>query len=175
MTTGEQIFEQLIGPIRDRMIRTVGSIVQDPHDAADTLQNVLMTVWTEIDRIHRAPNPQAYVLRICINAAYGTLRQQAREGRGRVDLDVAAMLPSGAPGPAATAVAQDVRAAVVRAIADLPAQQAQAVFLRLVDDEPFDMIARVLDCDERTARSHVSKGKARLRELLTPVLDKEML
>jgi len=173
MSTGEHLFNELIGPIRDRMIRTVGRIVADPHDAADTMQAALLAVWTNLDRIHRHPNPQAYILRVCISAAYDSLRRRLREQTGRADIEAIASMPSGSPGPVALAAAKDIEAAVLRGIASLPPQQAQAVLLRIVEDEPFDAIARVLDCDEQTARSHVSKGKARLRDLLGAMLEME--
>ena len=51
-------------------------------------------------------------------------------------------------------------------ISTLPRKQAQAVLLRLLEDQQFDVIGRVLGCSEVTARSHVSKGLAKLREYL---------
>jgi DNA-directed RNA polymerase specialized sigma24 family protein len=56
---------------------------------------------------------------------------------------------------------------VLRAIGRLPRKQAIAVLMRLVQDEPFDAIARVLDCSEVTVRIHVSKGRTRLRKWLS--------
>ena len=47
MSTGEHLFNELIGPIRDRMIRTVGRIVADPHDAADTMPVTNVTMWCQ--------------------------------------------------------------------------------------------------------------------------------
>ncbi len=173
MNSGERLFNEMIGPIRDRMVRTVGRIVADPHDAADTMQIALLAVWNDLERIHRHPNPQAYILRVCISAAYDSLRRRVREQHGRVDIESIAWLPSTTPGPAAQLAARNIEEAVLRGIASLPAQQAQAVLLRIVEDEPFDAIARVLGCDEQTARSHVSKGKARLRDLLGAMIEME--
>ena len=43
----------------------------------------------------------------------------------------------------------------------------QAVLLRLVDETPYQAIGDILNCSEATARSHVSKGRLRLREILS--------
>ena len=41
------------------------------------------------------------------------------------------------------------------------------MLLRVIDETPFDAIGRILGCSEATARSHLSKGKARLRGILS--------
>ena len=48
----------------------------------------------------------------------------------------------------------------------LPEAQRVAVVLRHVEDLPISEIAQVLGCREGTAKSHVSRGLARLRSLL---------
>ena len=49
---------------------------------------------------------------------------------------------------------------------DAARKQAQAVHLRVFEQQDFIDIARAIGCREATARSHVSKGMARLREIL---------
>jgi len=48
----------------------------------------------------------------------------------------------------------------------LPEAQRVAVVLRHVEDLPISEIAQILGCREGTAKSHVSRGLARLRSLL---------
>jgi RNA polymerase sigma factor (sigma-70 family) len=49
---------------------------------------------------------------------------------------------------------------------ELPEAQRVAVVLRHVEDLPISEIAQILGCREGTAKSHVSRGLARLRTLL---------
>jgi DNA-directed RNA polymerase specialized sigma24 family protein len=58
---------------------------------------------------------------------------------------------------------------VHRAIRRLPRKRALAVMMRLIHEEPFDAIARALDCSEVTVRIHVAKGRAQLRKWLSPL------
>jgi RNA polymerase sigma factor (sigma-70 family) len=54
-----------------------------------------------------------------------------------------------------------------RMLARLPEAQRTAVVLRHVEGLPTSEIAEILGCPEGTAKSHVSRGLARLRALLT--------
>jgi RNA polymerase sigma factor (sigma-70 family) len=54
-----------------------------------------------------------------------------------------------------------------RLLARLPEAQRTAVVLRHVEGLPTSEIAEILGCPEGTAKSHVSRGLARLRALLT--------
>ena len=48
----------------------------------------------------------------------------------------------------------------------LPAKQGQAVALRAMDGASYETIAAVLECSEATARSHFSKGRAKLEKII---------
>ena len=145
------------------MIATVWRIVGDPHRAPDVLQEVLAAVWAKLERIDRHPNPQAYIMRICLSRSCDHLRARRRRREQPFTRPSAAVGPQ--PGDA---VAGDETAALVReAIAALPPKQAQAVLLRAMDDCSYSEIADILRCSEATARSHFSKGVGRLRKTLS--------
>ena len=58
--------------------------------------------------------------------------------------------------------------ALDEALAELPQKRRQAVQLRVVEDLPYDAIAKRLGCSEQTARAHVSRGLRRLERVLAP-------
>ena len=39
MDDQSQAYEEIIGPLEDRMIRSIWRITRDPHDAEDAMQN----------------------------------------------------------------------------------------------------------------------------------------
>lgn len=57
--------------------------------------------------------------------------------------------------------------AVRTAVGRLPRNQGKTVLMRVVHGLSYQEIGDVLGCSADTARSHFSKGKARLRELLS--------
>jgi RNA polymerase sigma-70 factor (ECF subfamily) len=50
-----------------------------------------------------------------------------------------------------------------RLLSDLPAEQHEAVRSRVVDERPYDEIARDLECSEAVVRQRVSRGLRALR------------
>ncbi len=165
MTHSDEVYERLLRPIESQMINTVARIVRDPEDAADVFQDVLVIVWHKLDRILCHPNPHGYILRICITRSYDALRKKMRRRRLEIRLETIKikLWPKvSQQSPPAYNLANTVRAA----ISMLPPKQGQAVLLRAIEGSAYNVIADILGCGESTARSHFSKGKARLEKIL---------
>ena len=160
-------YEQLIAPIEAQMMRSIWRIVRHPEAAEDTLQDALTIIWKKLDRICRHPNPHALILKICVNAAYDTLRK-SRRIRQREESAEIQDLPSESPGNGPERLEQkNVEAEIMGAIRRLPKKQALAVLMRIVQEQPYGSIAQVLDCSEVTVRIHVSKARLKLSQWLS--------
>ena len=163
-------YERLIAPIADRMIRTVWSIVRDPDDAEDAFQDALLTVWKRWGQIQKHPNPHALVLRICIHSAQDMLRRRA----GRQKRFEAGALAEAIADPTPSAVQRlagaEQDSEVLRAIASLSKNQAQAIMMHAVEELPYGAIAAAMECREVTVRKHVARARARLRTLLSHLI-----
>ncbi len=157
------IFEELIAPIQSKMMRSIWRVVRSSALAEDAFQDALAVIWKKLRLVHRHPNPQALVLKICLNAAYDSLRKRKRL-LGHEEISILHNRPDPSDqGAVHSLAAKEVEAEVLRAIGRLPRKQALAVLMRIVHEEPFEVIARTLECSEVTARIHVSKGRARLQ------------
>jgi len=166
VNAAESLYRDLIEPIEDRMILVIGRIVRDPDDAADALQRVLETVWRKLERIHRHPAPHAYIMKICFTKSYDVLRLKGRRNSKEIPLMEERAAEERGPGSRGATVEKEVLLKVREAVGRLPRKQGTAVLLRLFEGEDYASISRVLGCSEAAARSHVSKGKSRLREIL---------
>jgi RNA polymerase sigma-70 factor (ECF subfamily) len=160
-------YQRLIAPIQDRMIRTIWRIIRDPDDTDDALQEALATIWKRLERIRSHPNPHAVILRICVNAAYDLLRRKIRERRRRELHAIADSRADSTPTASDALSHQERETEIFDAIARLSRNQAQAVLMRLVQGQCYSDIAQALGCSEATARIHVTRGRARLRKLLS--------
>lgn len=157
-------YDRLIRPIEPQMMRCVWRITQHPDDADDALQEALIRIWKQLPRIRSHPNPSALILRICSHAACDIVRSRSRWNRDP-------SLPDGSDIAAEASDAQSInserRDQITAAIARLPERQAAAVSLRFILSCTYEDVAQALGCAVPTARVHVARGLARLRDVLT--------
>jgi RNA polymerase sigma-70 factor (ECF subfamily) len=111
-----------------------------------------------------------WLLTILLNAWRNQVRTAARRPREVLDAEPPEPEARGASaGAAASAEAQAERHETSRELAalldQLPGRQRVAVVLRYVADLPIAEVASVLGCPPGTAKSHVSRGLQRLREI----------
>ena len=147
------------------MKRSIWRIVRDPELARDTLQDALTLLWRRRDAVRTHPNPEALVLKVCINSACDSLRRLQRRRRlesDEEDASAAPRPPDGQGGPLAGLLEAEIR----RAIARLPFHQATALFMRVIEDEPYSTIAAAIGCNVVTARGHVMRARFHLKRLL---------
>jgi RNA polymerase sigma-70 factor (ECF subfamily) len=167
MTELQRTYDRIIGPIEDQMIRSIWRIVRNEHDAEDAMQVVLMTVWNRWERVCRHPNPQALVLKFCIDAAYDVTRQRYRHQR-RVELLTNTQPQANqSPTPLEAAVYSEQHQEMLAAIHRMPRQQATATLMRIVHGQSYGDIAEVLGCAEVTARKYVARGRSQLQALFS--------
>ena len=86
---------------------------------------------------HRHPNPQALILRICLNAAYDTVRDRKRRSREEALANHEDCLASAESDPAEALTRNEEHAKVLEAISRLSRSQAVAVLMRLVEELPY--------------------------------------
>lgn len=108
--------------------------------------------------------PRAWLLRILLNVWRNDRRTVARRPTP-APLESAPDPEDGAEPVDRTAERHETGRELAGLLALLPADQRAAVVLRHVDDLPVAEIAQILGCPVGTAKSHISRGLRRLREL----------
>jgi len=170
-------FEKLIEPVEHQMMRSIWRIVRDPEIAKDVLQDSLTKIWKRLDRIRSHPNPRALILKICLNAAIDSLRKRKRLHQHE-KTEVLHRFPIQSDTTAYEALERKkIETEILKAISRLPRRQAVAVLMRIIQDQPYEVIAQAMKCSETTVRIHVSRGRARLSQWLAhlkPVSLKEI-
>src|SRR4051794_19112957 len=159
---------------RDRLwavaLRTTGN----PEDAADALQEAMISAYRRADAFRGDALVTTWLHRIVVNASLDRLRRnkvraaqplpddlEEYAGRGAV---LAAV--DDATDPEAQAVLSDRRSAVLAALAQLPADQRAAIVLVDLEGFPVEEVSRMLDCATGTVKSRCARGRARLAALL---------
>jgi RNA polymerase sigma-70 factor (ECF subfamily) len=159
---------------RDRLwavaLRTTGN----PEDAADALQDALVSAFRRAEGFRGDAAVTTWLHRIVVNACLDRLRRQKVRAADRLpdDLEERAVRGDVVAGaqpddqPEVHAVAAERRGRVLAGLARLPSEQRAA--LVLVDMEGFSVAeaAEVLEVPAGTVKSRCSRGRARLAELL---------
>ncbi|MER7682628.1 MULTISPECIES: SigE family RNA polymerase sigma factor [unclassified Streptomyces] len=135
----------------------------DRHRAEDLLQEALVKLWFVWPRIADEA-PEAYVRKVLARAA---ARSARRRWWGERPVERLPDLPQAADESAAVVE----RSRLETALAQLPPRQRAAVVLRYYQDLPEKQVAEALGCPLGTARSHASRGVARLRQILAVVVE----
>lgn len=130
-------------------------------DAPDLVQEALARAYPRWAHLAQSGTAEAYVRRSIINASISGWRRTRR----LVAVDDVEPLARNHLADPADAI-DDADQAWALCLSLPPAQRA-AVVLRFYEDLSYAQIGVVLGCPEATARSHVHRALARLRERLT--------
>jgi RNA polymerase sigma-70 factor (ECF subfamily) len=175
-----QAFGVLFARHRDRLwavaLRTTG----DPEDAADALQDAMISAFRRAESFRGDSAVTTWLHRVVVNACLDRLRRRAVRRAEPLpdDLDDArttaegtGVLGGGESGtvvdPAVLAVDRERRRAVLAALETLPPDQRAAIVLVDMEGYSVEETAAILDCAPGTVKSRCSRGRARLLPLLT--------
>ncbi len=155
-----EVFDRLRAKHLPFLTAVLWKLTGDRELFAEAMQYALLGMWRHVEKLAGA-RAGGYLYRIALSA-------NSRAWRDRIGRDGQAR-PAPADGGAESGQESEqaeLRQAVRRAIAALPARQGRAVVMRYLDQLDYPAIAATLGCTEATARSHVSKGVATLRSRL---------
>lgn len=138
------------------LLRLAYAVTRDVGRAEDVLQEAFARLWPRWSRL-REEDPVAYTRRMVVDGAISVGR---RPWRRETSTSAAADLVLAAASES-DRVAD--RAALVQALAALPARQRAVVVLRHVEDLSEAQVADVLGCTVGTVKAQASRGLARLR------------
>ena len=162
-------FGEIVRRHRDRMwavaLRTLG----DPEEAADAVQDALVSAYRAAEGFRGDSAITTWLHRIVVNACLDRARrksirktvplpeQETDDERGGRDLAVAADPTEGA----------DVSMDIAAALATLPVDQRAALVLVDLQGYPVDEAGRILGVPTGTVKSRCARGRARLLPLLS--------
>src|SRR3954447_21409391 len=157
-----QAFTVLVRRHRDRLWAVALRTMRDREEAADALQNALVSAFRNAAGYRGDAAVTTWLHRIVVNACLDLVRRRkARpadplpEDEGRHPADRTDRM-----------AARDTRIAVEAALATLPYEQRAAIVLVDVQGYSVDEAAAILDCAPGTIKSRCSRGRARLLPLL---------
>lgn len=162
-------FAELVRRHRDRLwavaVRTTG----DPEEAADAVQDGLISAFRRAGTFRGEAQVTTWLHRIIVNACLDRMRRRsARPTESLPDDEGArASLLDPAAGVDATDISER-RADVLAALRQVSDEQRAALVLVDMEGYSVEEAAEILECAVGTVKSRCSRGRARLAPLLAP-------
>ena len=174
----EDAFAELVGRHRNSLTNYLYRMLDDYEGAADVAQETFLRVYQAAARYHAGYAFSTYLYRIATNLAISELRKRKRrrllslsgwfssDEEETEDWQVpdTQLLPD-----AALADAERSRA-IARAIRALPEKYRAPLILRDVEGHSYEIIADILETNEGTVKSRISRARGLLRGKLKAFL-----
>lgn len=169
-----EAFRELYAFYFPKVYAYVAYRVQRKHDTEDLVSEIFLKVVEQIHLFeYRGENTfAAWIFRIAFNLVSQYRRQSARHP---VSLDELPDLHSNGLLPDQAFLQKERFALLVRLIEALPPRRQEIITLRFFGGLRNQEIARILDLDERTVASHLSRGLNDLYQKYQPLLEGEQL
>jgi RNA polymerase sigma factor (sigma-70 family) len=149
-------FVRAVRPTLERILRRLAPPGADPFDLAAEALARTYARWTTLGDVQ---DKRAWVLRVATNLAYDARARGLRRAQPWPSKD-ARQWPRAFEDEIAD------RELLRPALLALPRRQREAVTLRYLGDLPLAEVAKVMRVSVETAKTHVERGRAALREAL---------
>jgi RNA polymerase sigma factor (sigma-70 family) len=165
-------FNALVRLYEGRIYNLAYRMLGDAESAADAAQDAFLSAYRNL-RSFRGGSFRSWMLRIATNACYDVLR--ARKRRPTVSLDIPdgdegddtpLQIPDQGESPDDVALRRELAAAIQQGLDHLPEDQRLTVVLSDIQGLSYEEIAQITDANLGTVKSRLSRGRARLREVL---------
>ncbi|WP_077036658.1 sigma-70 family RNA polymerase sigma factor [Pelomonas sp. KK5] len=165
MTPGRH-FETAVLPHLDAAHNLARWLLRDAAAAEDAVQEAALRALRYLGSLRAGEDARPWFLAIVRNCCFSALERRGAEP-GALDDDEWEALPGSAHEPTQALDRRREREAVDAAIAALPPLLREMIVLRELEELDYRSIAQVAGVPIGTVMSRLSRGRARLKELLT--------
>lgn len=175
----EELFEQLYDEHYRGLVSFFGKRGVDRETCRDLAQETLIKAWDKLESFEGRSKARTWVLTIAVNLWKNWIRDQktAKRDHRESSLEVGTdgehlavsedqgLWPGLGNDPERDAVERQDREQIRSLLANLPQRQRDCLELRL-EDRSYEEIAAELGISIQTVRSSISRGRARLQQML---------
>ena len=165
-------FNELVRLFEGRVYNLCYRMLGDPDSSADAAQDAFLAAFRNL-RSFRGGSFRSWMLRIATNTCYDVLR--VRKRRPSVSLDIEAddesassplQIADTAESPDDFAQRRELAAAIQQGLTELPDEQRIVLILSDIKGLAYEEIAQITNSNLGTVKSRLSRGRARLRDVL---------
>jgi len=154
----------LAGELRPELHRYCARLMGSVIEGEDVVQDTLAKALVALDGLAETPPLRAWLFRIAHNRALDVLRSKAIRAAEPIEA-AHNVVDQANPDPVDVLMHQEAVGTAVSRFAELPILQRSVIILKDILDEPLAEIALLLDLAVDSVKAHLSRGRARLREI----------
>lgn len=154
-------FGVLVARHRDRLWRVALRTLADPEDAADAVQDALVSAFRAAGSYRGEAAVTTWLHRIVVNSCLDLARRRAARPTSPLGDTSALTIPAGD-----VLGSRETAAELLAALRELPIEQAAAIVLVDIEGYPVAEVADMLEVPTGTVKSRCARGRARLAERL---------
>lgn len=148
---------------RDRLWRVALRTLGNPEDAADAVQDALLSAYRAAGSFRGDAAVTTWLHRITVNACLDLVRRRASRPSAPLDEETGGGEDAAAPDLLG---ARETATEILAALRRIGPEQAAAVVLVDIEGFPVAQVAEMLEIPVGTVKSRCARGRARLAELL---------
>jgi RNA polymerase sigma-70 factor (ECF subfamily) len=164
-----EAFEELMAAQESRMYAIALRMMGNREDAQDCAQDAMVRIYRAMGSFKGQSSLATWIYRITMNTCLDELRRRKVRKVTSLDTLVEAGWSPTDKGetPEEHGLRSEKQAVLNEAIQSLPEDMRAAIVLRDIKGYTYDEIADILDANVGTIKSRISRGRERLREILS--------
>jgi RNA polymerase sigma-70 factor (ECF subfamily) len=158
----ETLFEKLIVPASDKMYRYALSILREPDTAQDVVQECLMKIWDNRQKLPEIQSPEAWAMRITRNQCFDWVKTNRFTMYSDTDHDQADRHEADQE-----LLVSDHLHWLEKILQALPEKQREVFHLREVEELTYQDIADVLSLSVSDVKVNLHRARTKVKEFIT--------
>lgn len=156
-------FENIVKEVQNPMYRMALSFMKDESSARDVVQDAIIRLWQNADKLEAVDNMVAWSLRITRNLCIDKKRKVKIVP---TELDAAFGIMSTTPDPAKQTVIDDQMTVLDKAMSELNEKQRTAMVLREVEGFSYQEIAEAMEENINQVKILIHRGRLKLKAFI---------
>jgi RNA polymerase sigma-70 factor (ECF subfamily) len=162
----DETLAALVEQYASALYRVAYSVLRNPSDAEDAVQETFLRVLRHRDSLHEIRDRRVWLVRIVWNVALDRTRRAKTRPETDDVSELARVLPADGLSAEEIAAAAQHHARVLKMVDQLPAKEREVLVLSAFEDLSSVEIAAVLNVTESTVRSRLFRARNLMAELL---------